>query len=382
MFVEIHLIQNFAPANLNRDDTGSPKDCEFGGHRRARVSSQCWKRSVREYFSQEALLPESQLGVRTKRLAGKIAAKLMELDGSRSPEQASNVAALAVEALGTKLDANSKKDDKRTSVLLFLGNDQVDGLAKLCDEQWVVLMEASTKKKAEISKEVAKQFREALKGSRAVDLALFGRMIAEDPEKNVDAACQVAHAISTHRVAPEFDYYTAVDDLGRDDETGAGMIGTQEFNSACFYRYANVSVPQLEANLQGDRELAISGLRAFLQSFILAIPKAKQNGTAAQSLPCFVMVVVRGKGLASMANAFARPVDGRDGGLTLNSVNALARHYAKLTQMYGGSGVKMARFATMEDADFQPLLDAGVNRAQNVEELLDGALAAVTEKQP
>ena len=381
MFVEIHLIQNFAPANLNRDDTGSPKDCEFGGHRRARVSSQCWKRSVREYFSQESLLPESQLGVRTKRLAGTIASKLVEMDSSRSEEQASTVAALAVEALGTKLDAKFK-EDKRTSVLLFLGNDQVGSLTKLCDEHWQSLAEASAKKKAEVSKEVAKQFRDALKGSRAVDLALFGRMIAEDADKNVDAACQVAHAISTHRVAPEFDYYTAVDDLGRDDETGAGMIGTQEFNSACFYRYANVSVPQLETNLQGDRELAISGLRTFLQSFIMAIPKAKQNGTAAQSLPCFAMVVVREKGLASLANAFARPVDGRDGGLTLNSVNALAKHYAKLIEMYGANGVKSAQFATMEDADIQPLLGAGVSQARNVKELLDRALAVVTEKQP
>jgi CRISPR system Cascade subunit CasC len=380
MFVEIHVIQNFPAANLNRDDTGAPKDCEFGGHRRARVSSQCWKRSVREYFSQEALVPESHLAVRTKRLAATLAERLAGLDSERKPEQARVVASLAVEALGTKWDAKVK-EEKRTSVLLFLGNDQVDRLVGLCDQYWVELLDAAKMKKPEVSKALAKQFRDTLRESRAVDLALFGRMIAEDADKNVDAACQVAHAISTHRVVSEFDYFTAVDDLGRKEESGAGMIGTQEFNSACFYRYANVSIAQLEANLGGDRELALSGLRVFLQSFIMAIPRAKQTGSAAQSLPSFVMVVVRERGLASLANAFSRPVDGAGPGLTLNSVGAMASYYERLTEMYGGEGIRISVFATVEDSEFPALASAGVERARNVQQLLDVALTSVGESQ-
>ena len=281
MFIEIHTIQNFAPSNLNRDDTGSPKDCEFGGHRRARVSSQCWKRAVREYFSQEDLLPEPQLAKRTKKLAGKLSEMLVGLDEKRTREEATTVGAAAVEALGVGFDAKSK-EEKKTSVLLFLGNDQIERLAQLCHEHWAaLLLSESTKKKGALPKDLISRLKDSLQGSRAVDLALFGRMIAEDPAQNVDAACQVAHAISTHRVAPEFDYYTAVDDLGGADETGAGMVGTQEFNSACFYRYANIDLTQLEHNLQGDKELALSGARAFLESFIMSIPKAKQNSTAA-----------------------------------------------------------------------------------------------------
>src|ERR1019366_8018881 len=114
--------------------------------------------------------------------------------------------------------------------------------------------------------------KEIMYQSSAVDLALFGRMIASkppDPKLNVDAACQVAHALSTHRVAPEFDYYTAVDDLPGGDETGAGMLGMQEFNSACFYRYANIDLKQLSNNLQGDQKLTLAGARAFLESFIM-----------------------------------------------------------------------------------------------------------------
>lgn len=375
MFIEIHTIQNFAPSNLNRDDTGSPKDCEFGGHRRARVSSQCWKRAIREYFSQEDLIAEAQRAVRTKKLVGKVAAMLMDLNKQRTPEQCASVAASAVEALGVGFDAKSK-EEKKTSVLLFLGNDQIGALAALCHEHWEQLLSES-KKKGTLPKDVISRLKASLQGSRAVDLALFGRMIAEDPAQNVDAACQVAHALSTHRVAPEFDYYTAVDDLGRDDETGAGMVGTQEFNSACFYRYANLDLKQLEHNLKDDRELALSGARAFLESFIMAIPKAKQNSTAAQSLPSFVMIVVREKGLASLANAFAHPVDGRNRGLMVNSVEALAQYWGKLQEMYGANGITSALYATIEDAGLDALNSSVAKKVGNIKDLLDRTMSGV-----
>jgi CRISPR system Cascade subunit CasC len=287
------------------------------------------------------------------------------------------VAAAAVEALGIKFDGKSE-EEKKTSVLLFLGNDQIERLASVCDEHWDQLISDPARKKQTIlPKEVTSRLRASLQGSRAVDLALFGRMIAEDPGQNVDAACQVAHAISTHRVAPEFDYYTAVDDLGRDDETGAGMLGTQEFNSACFYRYANVDFTQLKGNLQADRELALSGVRAFLESFIMAIPKAKQNGNAAQSLPSFAMIVVREKGLSSLANAFARPVDGRDKGLTVNSVEALAQYWVKLKAMYGGNGIRISAYATIEGDDLNGLTSNGVQRVESVSDLLRLTMSAV-----
>jgi CRISPR system Cascade subunit CasC len=376
MFIEIHTIQNFAPSNLNRDDTGSPKDCEFGGHRRARVSSQCWKRAAREYFSQGGLLPEAQLAVRTKKLVSKLSELLIGLDNKRTQEEATIVGAAAVEVLGVSFDAKSK-EEKKTSVLLFLGNDQIERLAALCNEYWDRLLSESTKKKGSLPKDLISRLKGSLKGSRAVDLALFGRMIAEDPAQNVDAACQVAHALSTHRVAPEFDYYTAVDDLGSDDETGAGMLGTQEFNSACFYRYANIDLKQLDHNLQGDKELALSGIRAFLESFIMAIPKAKQNSTAAQSLPSFVMLVVRDKGLASLANAFARPVDGRNKGLMVNSVEALAHYWGKLMEMYGSNGITSALYATIEDAGLDALNSNAAQKRDNVKDLLDRTMSVL-----
>jgi CRISPR system Cascade subunit CasC len=374
MFIEIHAIQNFAPSNLNRDDTGSPKDCEFGGHRRARVSSQCWKRAVREYFSQEDLIPEAQRSVRTKKLVGKVAELLIGSNKERKPEEVTAVAGAVVEALGVGFDAKSK-EEKKTSVLLFLGNDQIEALASVCHQHWDQILAESKKKKGALPKDLISSLRSSLQGSRAADLALFGRMIAEDPGLNVDAACQVAHALSTHRVAPEFDYYTAVDDLGREDETGAGMVGTQEFNSACFYRYANIDFRQLQLNLRGDRELALSGVRAFLEGFIMSIPKAKQNSTAAQNLPSFVMIVVRDKGLASLANAFVRPVDGRNAGLMVNSVDALAKYWVEIKAMYGANGIQSAFYAMTEKVGSDTL--TGVEKAASVQDLLSKAIAGL-----
>jgi CRISPR system Cascade subunit CasC len=371
MFIEIHAIQNFAPSNLNRDDTGSPKDCEFGGHRRARVSSQCWKRAVREHFRDQDLIPEAQRAVRTKKLVGKVAELLIGRENERTPEESRAVAAAVVEAFGVGFDAKSK-EEKKTSVLLFLGNDQIAALASLCHQHWDQILAESKKKKSALPKDLISSLRSSLQGSRAADLALFGRMIAEDPGLNVDAACQVAHALSTHRVAPEFDYYTAVDDLGGEDETGAGMLGTQEFNSACFYRYANIDFTQLQSNLQADRELALAGARAFLEGFIMAIPKAKQNSTAAQNLPSFVMIVVRDKGLASLANAFARPVDGRKEGLMVNSVEALDGYWGKLKEMYGDKGIKSANYVTTEAVSLAAL---GNEPVKNVQELLTRAMS-------
>jgi CRISPR system Cascade subunit CasC len=167
-------------------------------------------------------------------------------------------------------------------------------------------------------------------------VALFGRMLADLPEANQHAACQVAHAISTHRVEREFDYFTAVDDLGSADETGAGMIGQVEFNSATFYRYAALDAHKLLSNLQGDRDLALAGITAFTQAMVRAIPSGKQNSFAAHNPPQFVGVVLRHASPFNLANAFERPVwPDRQHSLTAQSVQALAAQERQLAVAYG-----------------------------------------------
>jgi len=366
MLIEIHVLQNFAPANLNRDDTGAAKDCQFGEYRRARVSSQCWKRAVREYFQEHALFTNEELASRTKRGAAWIAEFLSKERPDSSGEDAMKVALGALKALKIKTEK-----DQQTNVLLYLGHDQVQRATKVCMEKWDDLLKlgaeeekgageekkeagsAATKKNNKKETNVSKELKgldECFKGSRAVDLALFGRMIAEQPSLNVEAACQVAHAISTHAISAEFDYYTAVDDRNRSEDTGAGMIGTTEFNSACYYRYANVDLRALTKNLEGDGELAQRGAMGFLKSFIHSIPKAKQNSFAAQNPPSMVLVVLRDSARWSLANAFVNPVRPGKIGILRASTEALLKEWDQMCALYGGDGVQAVHTVNVWDA--------------------------------
>lgn len=306
--IELHLLQNFAPSCLNRDDTNTPKTCEFGGATRARVSSQSWKRAVRETFREDNAAP---VAIRTKHLHERLKEKLgMEVEAVKITK--------FLEECYSKMDKNPERTDQ-TAVLVFISDAEVDEAAA-CLREGVS------------GKDAVNRLRRI---AQSADIGLFGRMLAEQPELKIDAACQVAHAISTHQADYETDFYTAVDDLTQDkDETGAGMLGTQGFNAACFYRYALVDHAQLVKNMGGDTRAANAALEAFLRAFTLSIPNAKQNSHAAQNLPSFGLLVARETGTPiSLANAFARPVRADD--LIGASIHALARHHAEIGRVYG-----------------------------------------------
>lgn len=334
LFVEFHLIQNFAPSNLNRDDTGAPKDALFGGHRRARVSSQCFKRAIRLNTASTASIPPEHQGVRTKKLKQLLEKRLSELGRYDSGTRIER----ALAGAGLKL-----KEDGKTEYLLFLGQGEIQGLAQLIHDHWDLLgapaaSEGKTKKeaKASVPQEVVGEAKAMLDGKKAVDVALFGRMLADMPSVNQNAACQVAHAISTHKVEREFDYFTAVDDEGDEDETGAGMIGQIEFNSATFYRYALIDVTQLVSNLHGDLDLALTGIGAFTKAMARAIPTGKQNTFAAHNAPSFVGIVLRHASPFNLANAFEKPVWPKaDRELSALSVERLAAHNQQVVSFYG-----------------------------------------------
>ena len=345
--IEIHVLQNFAPSNLNRDDTGAAKDGLFGGTRRARISSQCLKRAVRQNFIEkkdEGLFQPDELAVRTKRLYKAIADLLA---GKHAEVEVLAKAEIALSYVKLKAGEGGK-----TQYLLFLGQKEIKALADAIDEYWTEIVPAAEESKekaksrgkkataSDAPKEVREKLDSIFNGGKAVDLALFGRMLADMPEKNQNAACQVAHAISTHSVEREFDYYTAVDDLKPEDTSGADMMGTVEFNSACFYRYAVVDWEKLVENLQDDKELARKGLRAFLDGFVVAEPTGKQNTFAAHNPPKFVAVSVRQNAAPrNLANAFETAVRVRkDESLTKESANGLMSEAEKLNTAYGGAG--------------------------------------------
>ncbi len=380
--IEIHALQNFAPSNLNRDDTGAPKDALFGGTRRARVSSQCQKRSVRQHFSgliEQNTLGHEDVAFRTKRILDALIKSLV--DKGHTEVEADEKSRLALAAMELTV-----KDDGKSEYLLFLGQREISGIANIINEKWGSIVAAKAapvegKKPGKAKKQAAQNADPELKkaldkvfnGGKAVDVALFGRMLADMPEKNQNAACQVAHAISTHSVEREFDFYTAVDDLKPEDTAGADMMGTVEFNSACFYRYAVVDWEKLVANLQGDTELAGKGLRAFLEGFVVAEPTGKQNTFAAHNPPEFIAVSVRrNTAPRNLANAFETAVFTKKGeSLTRKSAEELAKRAKALQSAFGG-----------EDKTFvlnlvKAELDGYGTAVPALKEILDKTLSAV-----
>jgi CRISPR system Cascade subunit CasC len=399
MKLELHFLQNFAPSNLNRDDTGAPKDCEFGGYRRARISSQCLKRAIRQAFSAHRLFGDdtgATLAARTKRLVDETA-RVLAGKGANE-EEARRLVAFALQSARLKVD-----EDRKTQYLLFVPRRSVVRLAEVVHTHWSALAgalptpgaedgdEGAKRKPARkgksgdkaagkeaVPKEIATEVEGVLSDvSKTPDLALFGRMIADQPEWNTDAACQIAHAISTNRVNVEFDFYTAVDDLRQRDNAGSDMMGTVLFNSACFYRYACLDVDALRRNLGGDPEAdALSGrtIEAFLRASALAIPSGKQNSMAAQNLPSYMLAVVRTAGAPlSLANAFLRPVrPNGDRDLLEASIASLEGYLDRSLQLWGDAGLTIL---ACSDSAMAP--SARPRRVARFEEWVHEAAAAV-----
>lgn len=300
--LDIHVLQTVPPSNLNRDDTGSPKTAIYGGARRARVSSQAWKRATRKAF--EDLLDPSELGVRTKQVVDMLAQRITARDAGLA-ERAEELAKETFKAIGIKTSAPRKGETEESGYLLFLSARQLDNLA----EAAVAAAHSPQGVAAELK---ARDVKALADREHSVDVALFGRMVADVADLNVDAAAQIAHAISVHPVENEYDYYTAVDDRKQDqEETGAGMIGTVEFNSATLYRYATVDVDRLQDNL-GDPLATRRAVEAFVRAFVTSMPTGKQNTFANRTLPDAVLVKLRETQPINFVGAFEEAVGAYD----------------------------------------------------------------------
>lgn len=321
--IDIHVLQTVPPSNLNRDDTGSPKTALYGGVRRARVSSQAWKRATRVAF--ESVLDVTDLGVRTRRIVELLADEINALSGDLA-DRATELATAVFTAVGINTKAPKKDATPEAGYLVFFSLHQIQALARAAvaaadsDNVVATLKEANIKALADLQ--------------NSVDIALFGRMVADQTDLNVDAAAQVAHAISVHPVETEFDYFTAVDDFLEEDETGAGMIGTIEFNSATLYRYATLDVDRLLDNL-GDPVAARRAAEAFVECFVRSMPTGKQNTFANRTLPEAVVTLVRDTQSINLVGAFERPIHESDrAGRVKQACEALRDEAAEIQRAY------------------------------------------------
>lgn len=304
LFLDVHAIQTVPPSNINRDDTGSPKTAQYGGVRRARISSQSWKKAIRDYFSKRC--EQSKVGVRTLKIVEYIAKEILKLDDSLTFDEASKLANEVLNNAGIK----TKKDFK-TQAILFLGYVQAQKLAKAAIEK--------------VSDKAV--LKDILNNNPAIDISLFGRMVADDPSLNEDASAQVAHSISTHAVQTEFDFYTANDDLSPEDNAGAGMLGNIEFNSSTLYRYANVAVHELLNQLK-DKEAVKNTLKLFIEAFCNSLPTGKSNTFANQTLPQVLLLTLRNDRPVNMVSAFEEAVKSNQGYVE-KSVEKLTDEYRK-----------------------------------------------------
>lgn len=341
MYLDINVLQVVPPSNINRDDTGSPKTAIYGGYQRARVSSQAWKHAMREDF--QKFVDQDQLGYRTKHAVALIEKSIVDSDPSLS-DVAETLASGVLRATGVKVEeskrSGSEKGTPVSQYLIFIGKNEVDKLAHIA-----VSAHEAGEDFSKPSKELKKQASAAFHGNQALDIALFGRMLADAPDLNTDASSQVAHAISVNKVSQEYDYFTAVDDCSAADNAGAAMLDTVSFNSSTLYRYATVNLDSLCDQL-GDVAAAAEGARAFARAFVESMPTGKQNTFANRTLPSAVLVALRKEQPINGVAAFEDPVLPIEGtSISVQAEQRLARHLNEVADTYGQQPAKAWWFA-------------------------------------
>lgn len=354
--IELHILQSFPVSCLNRDDVGAPKSATFGGVPRARLSSQCLKRAIREYAQDN--LPEARFGGhRTKLIVQPLADALTRhgLDAKAAMEHATNIADKLA-----KLDAKSVKAGEvpQVGTLTFLAPAEIEGIAAKVAE-----MVKAGSAKAEYERKLDKFAKDAGLMDGA-DIAVFGRMAASMPSLTLEGAAMFSHALSTHKTENDLDFFSAVDDRKpKGDDAGAGMIGTLEFNSAVYYRYAAVNLDLLFdadhlAKLTTDERKAV--LAAFIKATVMAVPGARKNSMNASVPPSFVLGIYKDAGQpVQLINAFEAPV--RGAGLVDASRKALEAHHAALKMTWG---ITTAEEVTVPDATLATLIEKLTSHVQ------------------
>lgn len=320
-FLQLHLLTEYPVSNPNRDDLGRPKSARIGGVERQRISSQALKRAIRIHESFRQALA-GNTGERTQRMGEEIIAHL----GAKGADaaKASAIAKQIVTAFG-KLDDKKNAELARTAQLAFVSPDEKAAAIDLAEKA----LAGETLPK---DKDLAKLIMRAADG--AVDIAMFGRMLADNADLNRDAAVQVAHAFTVNRVVIEDDFYTAVDDLKeKAEDAGAGFVGEAGFGSGVYYLYICVNVPLLIKNLAGDKALAAKGLSALVRAAAMAVPGGKLNSFANHVRARYVLAEKGDAQPLNLAGAFTTPVKGPD--FMSQAVEALENERAAFARAYG-----------------------------------------------
>jgi len=320
MFLQLHILTAYPPANLNRDDTGRPKTAMFGGAPRLRISSQALKRAWRTSDVFAAKL-EGHIGRRTQRFGEEVERHLLEKD---TPAVVAREIARHVADLFGKVKPEKDKDPTHTEQLAFIGPEERTDALALADR-------LAAGQQPDIKADKAGVLCQT---DSAVDIAMFGRMLADNPDHNRDASVQVAHAITTHRAVVEDDYYTAVDDLKTAaEDAGAGFVGEAGFGSGVFYSYACIDRDLLVRNLGGDESLADLGIEALIEAAATVSPSGKQASFASRARASYVLLEKGDSAPRTLAQAFAKPIHSND--IVAASIKELETMRQSFADAYG-----------------------------------------------
>lgn len=396
--LELHIIQSVPVACLNRDDLNSPKTAIFGGVQRARVSSQSWKRAIRELAKE--IDSEKNLGMfngdRTRRMVYTLKNRLLEkgIAENAAVVIAERVAGI-VETLDSKVDSEGYKKIK---TVMFFSKAEYDAIADAIVKSEDVknsivalekaVSEGGKDKKDKTLKAMGKilakgAIAKAIKSAKlkdAADIALFGRMVANDHSLTIEAASMFSHALSTHKADNEIDFFSAVDDLQSKEESGAGMTGTLEFNSATYYRFAALNLDMLAdaEHLEClSREERQNVVHSFVEATIKAVPGARKNTMNGNTLPVYVLGVVREKGHpVQLVNAFESSIRPSIKGFAVESIEGMNREYADLQETWGIQSV-YAKAVTKSSLKEQINGDLGTITTCTLNELINGMVKYV-----
>lgn len=321
-FIQLHLLTSYPPSNLNRDDLGRPKQAVMGGSNRLRISSQSLKRAWRQSEIFENAVAGHK-GVRTKEMGRKILTRMVEagLNEKKAFQFSKELAGCF--GKNKAKDKNDPHNELDVEQLVHFSPEEIADIEKLCDKL-ASTGEAPTEKDLKILR----------KEHQAADIALFGRMVAKFPVYNMEAAAQVAHAITVHKVAVEDDFFTAVDDLNKGTEdAGAGHMGETEFAAGLFYLYVCINRDLLYENLQGNSELAVKTIAGLVESAALVSPGGKQNSFGSRARASYILAEKGEYQPRSLAVSFLKPVEGND--MLNEAIRLLTETRENMDKVYG-----------------------------------------------
>ena len=381
-FLQIHTLTSYPGTLLNRDDAGFAKRLPFGGSTRTRVSSQCLKYHWRNYEGENALYNmEVPRSYRSRETFQRLVAKPL-IDDGYSEQLVIALTYAFITILGGKKLVKQKFEDNvknllmseesqdsweklKTNQITIFGEPELRYLRELISEKLNKLLEQYPSLGQNISEaeeeainEAVKNFTEkdkefhdnlkALRTASGLDAAMFGRMVTSDVLARGDAAIHVAHSFTTHEEESESDYFSAVDELRRDEpeesgELGAGHINSTELSSGLFYQYVVIDLPLLISNLEGvaredwmdsDKTLAKETIRRMIHLIATVSPGAKLGSTAPYSYAQCMLIESGSAQPRTLANAFEKAVPKNGEGILANSYKALGRYASELDAMY------------------------------------------------